>query len=68
VGANDAICCGNNTGSGSETVVITGDFTGAATSGGTSTSNIAMNTSENVIPGRADEIYFQQRGRRRSSR
>jgi hypothetical protein len=58
IGANDTISFGNNTGSGSETVVITGDLAGATTSGGTSTSNIAMTTLGNVIPGGGDEIVF----------
>jgi hypothetical protein len=58
VGANDTISFGNNTGSGSETVVITGDLTGATTSGGTSTSNIVMTTLENVVHGGGDEIVF----------
>ena len=44
IGTNDTINFGNNTGSGSETVVVIGDLTGATTSGGTSTSAIAMCT------------------------
>jgi hypothetical protein len=49
---------GNNTGSGSETVVVTGDLTGATTSGGTSTSGIAMTTLGNVVDGHGDLVVF----------
>ena len=58
IGANDTINFGNNTGSGSETVVVTGDLTGATTSGGTSTSGIAMTTLGNVVDGHGDLVVF----------
>jgi hypothetical protein len=58
IGANDTINFGNNTGSGSETVVVIGDLTGATTSGGTSTSAIAMTTLGNVVDGHGDLVVF----------
>jgi hypothetical protein len=58
VGANDTINFGNNTGSGSELVVLTGDLTGATTSGGTTTASIAMTTLGNVVHGAGDKIEF----------
>jgi hypothetical protein len=58
VGANDTINFGNNTGSGCERVVLTGDLTGATTSGGTSTTSIAMTSFSNVVHGAGDEILF----------
>jgi hypothetical protein len=57
-GAADTINFGNNTGSGSETVVVAGDLTGATTSGGTSTSGIAMTTLGNVVDGHGDLVVF----------
>ena len=58
IGANSTVNFGNNTGSGSETVVLTGDQGGATTSGGTSTSGIAMTTLGNVHDGAGDLIVF----------
>jgi hypothetical protein len=58
IGANDTINYGNNIGSGSETAVLTGDLTGATTSGGTSTSGISMTTLGNVIDAGGDQIVF----------
>lgn len=58
IGANSTVNFGNNTGSGSETVVVTGDLAGATTSGGTSTSGIAMTTLGNVHGGGGDLIVF----------
>jgi hypothetical protein len=53
---------GNNvamgTASGSETVVITHDLTGATTLGGTSTTGIAMITLGNVVHGSGDQIVL----------
>ena len=59
IGVNDTINFGNNTASGSQTVVLTGDQTGATTSGGTSTSGIAMTTLGNVVDGQGDLIVFE---------
>ena len=58
IGANSTVNFGNNTGGGSETVVVTGDLTGATTSGGTSTTGIAMITLGNVVDGAGDQIIF----------
>ena len=58
IGANDTVNFGNNTGGGSETVVVTGDLTGATTSGGTSTVGIAMTTLGHVIDGHGDLIVL----------
>ena len=58
IGAHDTINFGTNTGSGSETVVVTGDLTGATTLGGTSTSGIAMTTLGNVVDGHGDLVVF----------
>ena len=58
IGVNDTINFGNNTASGSQTVVLTGDQTGATTSGGTSTSGIAMTTLGNVVDSKGDLIVF----------
>ena len=58
IGANSTVNFGNNTGGGSETVVVTGDLTGATTSGGTSTTGIAMTTLGNVVDGAGDQIIF----------
>jgi hypothetical protein len=58
IGANSTVSFGNNTGGGTETVVVTGDLTGATTSGGTSTGGIAMITLGNVVNGQGDQIVF----------
>jgi hypothetical protein len=58
LGANDTIDFGNNTGNGYERIVLTGDLTGATTSGGASTASIAMTTLGNVVHGAGDEIVF----------
>ncbi len=62
IGANGTVNFGNNIASGtassSETVAITGDLTGATTSGGTSTTGIAMITLGNVVDGKGDQIVF----------
>jgi hypothetical protein len=58
IGANSTLNFGNNIGGGSETVVVTGDLTGATTSGGTSTTSIAMITLGNVVDGAGDLITF----------
>jgi hypothetical protein len=58
IGANSTVSFGNNTGGGSETVVVTGDLAGATTSGGTSTSGIAMTTLGNVVDSHGDLIVF----------
>jgi hypothetical protein len=58
IGANDTINFGNNTGTGSELVVITGDLAGATTSGGTSTSGINMIALDNVVHAGGDEILL----------
>jgi hypothetical protein len=58
IGANSTVNFGNNTGGGTETVVVTGDLTGATTSGGTSTSGIAMTTLGNVHDAAGDQIVF----------
>jgi hypothetical protein len=58
IGANSTVNFGNNTGGGSETVVVTGDLTGATTSGGTSTAGIAMITLGDVVDGKGDQIIF----------
>jgi hypothetical protein len=58
VGADSTVNFGTNTGGGDETVVVTGDLTGAATSGGTSTAGIAMITLGNVVHGQGDQIVF----------
>jgi hypothetical protein len=58
IGAHDRVNFGNNTGSGSETAVLTGDLTGASTSGGTSTAGIAMTTLGNVVDAHGDQIVF----------
>ena len=58
IDANDTINFGNNTGSGSETVVVTGDLAGGTTSGGTSTTGIAMTTLTNVVDDHGDLIVF----------
>jgi hypothetical protein len=49
---------GNNAASGSEAIVITGDLTGATTSGGTTTNGIAMVTLGNVVDGAGDQIIL----------
>jgi polysaccharide biosynthesis protein PslG len=58
IGAKDTINFGTNTGSGAETAVVTGDLAGATTSGGTSTSAIAMTTLGNVVDGHGDLVVF----------
>ena len=58
IGPNDKIAFGNNTGSGSETIVITGDLIGATTSGGSSISGIAMITLDNVADNAGDKLVF----------
>jgi hypothetical protein len=58
IGANSTVNFGNNTGSGSEAAVLTGDLAGATTSGGTSTSGIAMTTLGNVHDAGGDLIVF----------
>ncbi len=58
VGANDTINFGDNTAGGSELVVVTGDLTGATTSGGTSTSGINMICLTNVVHAGGDELLF----------
>jgi hypothetical protein len=58
IGANSTVNFGNNTGGGSEAIVVTGDLTGATTSGGISTTGIAMITLGNVIDSKGDQIIF----------
>ena len=58
IGANSTVNFGTNSGGGSETVVVTGDLTGATTSGGTTTIGIAMITLGNVHDGAGDQIVF----------
>jgi hypothetical protein len=58
IGANSTVNFGNNTGGGSETVVVTEDLTGATTSGGTSTTSIAMIALGNVADHAGDQIIF----------
>jgi len=58
IGANSTVNFGNNTGNGSETIVLTGDLTGATTQGGTSTSGIAMTTLGNVHNAAGDLIVL----------
>ena len=58
IGADSTVNFGNNTGGGSETVVLTGDLAGATTSGGISTSGIAMTTLGNVQNGAGDLVVF----------
>ena len=58
VGTNDTINFGNNTGGGSEWIVLTGDLTGATTSGSTTTAGIAMTNLGNVVDASGDQIVF----------
>jgi hypothetical protein len=58
VGANSTVNFGNNTGSGSEAIVVTGDLTGVTTQSGTSTTGIAMITLANVHDAAGDQIVF----------
>ena len=58
IGANSTVKFGNNAGGGSETVVVTGDLTGATTSGGTSIAGIGMITLGNVVDNAGDQIVF----------
>jgi hypothetical protein len=58
IGANSTVNFGNNIGGGSEAVVVTSDLAGATTSGGTSTSGIAMTTLGNVVDSHGDLIVF----------
>jgi hypothetical protein len=58
IGANSTVNFGNNTGGGTETVVVSGDLTGATTSGDTSISGIAMTTLGNVHDAAGDQIVF----------
>ena len=58
IGPHDKITFGNNIGNGSETIVITGDLTGATTSGGSSISGIAMITLDNVVDNAGDKLVF----------
>jgi hypothetical protein len=58
IGSNATVNFGNNVGSGSETVVITGDLTGATTSGGTSTTGIAMTILGNVVDAHGDNVVL----------
>jgi phage tail protein X len=58
IGANSTVNFGNNVASGSETVVLTGDLTGATTLGGTSTTGIAMTMLGNVVHASGDQIVF----------
>jgi hypothetical protein len=58
IGANSTVNFGTNTGGTSEPVAITGDLTEAATSGGTSTTGIAMITLGNVVHAAGDQIVF----------
>jgi hypothetical protein len=58
IGANSTVNFGTNTAGGTETVVVSGDLTGATTSGGTSTGGIGMITLGNVVNGQGDQIVF----------
>jgi hypothetical protein len=58
IGDNDTINFGNNTGGGSERIVLTGDLTGATTSGSTTTAGIAMTILGNVVDASGGQIAF----------
>jgi hypothetical protein len=58
IGSNSTVNFGNNTGSGSETAVLTGDLTGATTNGGNSTAGIAMIMLGNVHDAAGELIVF----------
>jgi hypothetical protein len=58
IGPDSSVNFGNNTGSGSEAVVVTGDLSGATTSGGTTITGIAMITLGNVHDAGGDQIIF----------
>jgi T5SS/PEP-CTERM-associated repeat protein len=58
IGSNSTVNFGNNTGGGSEAIVLTGDLTGATTAGGTTTTGIAMITLANIHDAAGDQIIL----------
>ena len=58
IGTNDTINFGNNTGSGSETVVVSGDLTGATTFGRDLKLGHRHDHLGNVVDGHGDQIIF----------
>jgi hypothetical protein len=58
IGPTSTVNFGNNTASGSETVVVTGDLAGATTLGGSTTTGIAMIALGNVHDAAGDQIVF----------
>ena len=58
IGDNSTVNFGSNVGGGSETVVVTGDLTGATTSSGTSIAGIGMITLGNVVDNAGDQLVF----------